>query len=82
MDDQHKPYRPSNGTEGDCFMAKWCAKCKRDQARREDEDADGCDIVTLVYALNIGDAEYPKEWRQDGPEGPRCTAFEQVGIDL
>ena len=28
-------YRPSNGTEGDCFFAGWCCKCQRDKAMRE-----------------------------------------------
>jgi len=22
-----RPYRPSNGTEGDIFMAQWCERC-------------------------------------------------------
>jgi len=39
-----KPYRPSNGTEGDIFMSRFCARCERDRAfqeraRREAKDA-------------------------------------------
>ena len=26
-------------------------------------------------ALPIDDEEYPDQWREDGPSGPRCTAF-------
>jgi len=33
-------YRPSNGTEGDCYFAAWCCKCQRDKAMRESMDVD------------------------------------------
>jgi len=76
------PYRPSNGTEGDIFMSRWCAQCKADQARREgDEDDDGCLIVVMTMAVDIAEPDYPKEWRSDGPSGPRCTAFAPVDGD-
>lgn len=71
-------YRPSNGTEGECFMAQWCARCERDRARREDFEADGCPIVVNTMAYGIDDPEYPQEWRRDGPQGPRCVAFAAV----
>ena len=29
-------YQPSNGTEGELFMACWCGKCARDKAMREE----------------------------------------------
>lgn len=73
-----RPYRPSNGTEGDAFMGAWCARCERDAARRRDPDNnDGCRIIVLSMALKISDAEYPKEWVRD-ENGPQCTAFNAV----
>lgn len=71
-------YRPSNGTEGEWFIAKWCATCVHEQARRDDPDADGCDIVTWTMALPIDHPDYPNEW-QYGPNGPRCTAYWEDG---
>ena len=38
-----KLYRPSNGTEGHCFMEAWCCHCARDKAMREGADLDDCD---------------------------------------
>lgn len=63
-----KPYRPSNGTEGEFFYCDWCAKCAR-----ENED-DHCEILTRSMVFSIGDDEYPVEWVED-EDGPRCTAF-------
>ena len=74
------PYRPSNGTEGELFMSQWCARCQRDRGSRE-ADGDGCDIIAMTMAFNIRDPEYPKEWRQDGLSGPRCTAFLAEGAE-
>lgn len=68
------PYRPSNGTEGEIFMSQWCARCVRDEGSREDS-GDGCAILADTFAYRISEPEYPKEWRSDGPQGPRCTAF-------
>jgi len=70
-----KPYRPSNGTEGEDFMACFCANCRRDQ----DED-DPCSIATWALAAAIDDPDYPEEWIVD-QSGPRCTAFEPVDED-
>lgn len=78
-----KPYRPSNGTEGECFMGQWCAHCERDKASREPGafPGDGCEIIANTMAYSIDDPNYPKEWRCDGPSGPRCTAFTPEGDD-
>lgn len=69
-------YRPSNGSEGEAFMGVWCSKCERDRARREDHDADGCEIIALTMALSIDDPNYPSEWIISPDHGrPICTAF-------
>lgn len=61
------PYRPSNATEGDAFMAEWCTVCQNGPAPR-------CAIVGLTMAHRTEDADYPREWVR-APGGPRCTAF-------
>lgn len=71
----HKPYRPSNGTEGEIFMEQWCAKCERDRAHREDWSFDGCPIIVDASALPITDPDYPKEWQYGREGAPICTAF-------
>jgi hypothetical protein len=75
-------YRPSNGTEGDLFYGRWCAGCERERAFREDERADGCAIFSETLITGVDDPEYPRQWRQDGPRGPRCTAFVAEGGDV
>lgn len=67
-------YCPSNGSEGEWFMTKWCAHCAKDNL---DPDAGegGCDIIARTMAFDMDDPAYPREWRRDGA-GPRCTAFE------
>lgn len=67
-----KPYRPSNGTEGEMFMGRFCERCVKDNP---DEDQ-GCEILMMTMALDTDDEGYPSEWVQDH-NGPRCTAFEQ-----
>ena len=66
----HRSYRPSNGTEGDIFMAAWCEHCSLN-ANKLDEP---CPIVGDVMAFSIDDPDYPNEWcYQD--EQPVCTGF-------
>lgn len=69
---QGEPYRPSNGTEGEMFMDRWCHQCKRDA-----DDANPCELPGLAMLFDLGDPDYPKEW-QYSPDGqPKCTAFER-----
>jgi len=68
-DEAGKPYRPSNGTEGEIFMEKWCERCMLDT---EDNP---CEILTSTLAFEIDDPEYPKEWRYDFDGRPMCTKF-------
>jgi hypothetical protein len=53
-----KAYRPSNGTEGEIFMEKYCERCIHDDL----ENDNGCKIIAFSLAYSIGDPEYPKEW--------------------
>ena len=73
------PYRPSNGTEGDMFMSKFCDKCAK--CNMHDDDKDPCKILGASMMYNISDPEYPKEWIED-ENGPKCTAFIPEGQDI
>lgn len=67
-------YRPSNGTEGEMFMERWCYDCKKD----ENHD---CPILGSTFFLDVEDPGYPTEW-QYGPDGqPKCTAFVRIGTE-
>jgi len=72
-----KPYRPSNGTEGEMFFCAWCDRCKHDAAfRRNPDSGRGCALIANSMAYNIGDPEYPKQWVEDDDgSNPRCTKF-------
>ena len=78
-------YRPSNGTEGECFFAAWCRNCQRDKAMREGvdieecDDNERCDIIANTFAYDVEDQEYPVEWQYGKDGQPRCTAFVPAG---
>ena len=72
MDDALRPYAPSNGTEGEWFMSKWCAKCS---CIDFDDDDSICDILGRSMAFDFDDPEYPTEWVTSEATGPKCTAF-------
>ena len=77
-------YRPSNGTEGHCFMGEWCANCARDKAMNGEKDFDDCredelcQIIADSFAFDVDDERYPKQWVY-GKDGPECTAFIEQG---
>lgn len=74
------PYRPSNGTEGMGFEAKFCSRCEYDAAFRKDEFESACQIHSLALALNVEDGHFPEEWVSDADgSNPRCTHFRQEG---
>ena len=56
-------YMPSNGTEGDMFMSRWCQYCVKDSAPM------GCGILGRSMA-----GVQPSQWVQT-ESGPVCTAF-------
>lgn len=63
-------WRPSNGTEGNLFIAAHCMKCM--------EDGDNCEILGLTFAHDVEDAEYPAEWQYGKDGQPTCTAFRLI----
>lgn len=78
-------YRPSNGTEGECFFASWCHLCRHDKPMREGVDLDECDeneccsLIARSFAFSVTDAEYPTEWQYGKDGQPCCTAFVPAG---
>lgn len=73
-----RPYRPSNGTEGEGFTGHWCDRCLRDRAVRVHQDYEnGCDILARALMFRGDDPNYPVEWQQytDEPWEAFCTAF-------
>lgn len=68
-------YRPSNGTEGADFQARFCNRCKRDREWREHE-RNPCFIWTGALCFNTEDEHYPAELQYDESGAPTCTAFE------
>lgn len=75
-------YEPSNGTEGDFFMDKWCRTCQRDRAMREGLDIDDCDdneLCPIVAASYRGEAE---EWVYGKDGQPMCTAYVPAGDQI
>lgn len=82
---EHRPYRPSNGTEGCCFYEAWCFHCSRDKPMSEGKDFDECgpdevcQILADTAAYDVEDPEYPKAWTFDAAGRPCCTAFLPIG---
>lgn len=80
-------YRPSSGTEGEWFIRQWCGKCERDKCHNGSKPMDCCtpedfcQIIGNTMLMDIDDPDYPKEWVED-ENGPRCTAFVQMGGDI
>jgi hypothetical protein len=75
--DRGKVYRPSNGTEGEMFMSRWCDRCALDEGR-----GGTCDRVMRAMAYKPNEIAYPREWRirwlERGFEA-WCEAFVPLG---
>lgn len=68
----------SNGTEGDAWIAKWCAYCTRDHNIHEDHGLPGCSLMDVAMFTD----EWPEGWLPEPDDGhfalPSrliCTAF-------
>lgn len=64
-----RKYRPSNGTEGESFIGRWCARCTKDANQ-------DCEILGATMMFDVDDDEYPAEWQYGRNGHPKCTAFE------
>lgn len=75
--EQFEPYRPSNGTEGDYFMAEWCDRCVND-----DYDNDVyCHILGATMAFDKNEEGYPKDTWVYFNGKPTCLAFKDQDDD-
>ena len=64
-----EPYRPSNGTEGEIFMADWCDVCSKHK---------DCPILTATLCYEVSEPEYPRDfWVYDAGGRPKCKAFQR-----
>lgn len=68
-------FTPSNGTEGEIFMSRWCARCARDDFDPETGEG-GCPIIAYTMALREEDPDYPRDWRIGEDSQPMCVSFE------
>lgn len=69
-----KPYRPSNGTEGDMFTSKWCEQCSKHDF--DNDDGPVCGILFGMLNNYHDDPAYPKQICLDENGTPQCTEFE------
>lgn len=68
-----EPYQPSNSSDGDWFLNKFCMKCKNCDPDSEGEKQ--CNILMRSMVYSISDPEYPKEWVYKDGE-PICKSHE------
>ena len=73
-----KRYRPSNGTEGCCFIETYCMNCIHEKfSHTYNDDDKKCDILSRTMIYEINEKEYPEEWQYDENNRPCCTAFKK-----
>ena len=73
LDADQALYQPSNGTEGEIFMERFCNRCHHESGDRE------CKLIALTMAFKTDDPEYPTEWCYDDDGNPTCTKFRLTG---
>lgn len=69
-----QPYRPSNGTEGECFIAANCDQCEHDKCWRLAEESP-CEILSNSMLFNQNDPHYPRQWVINGDGQPECLQY-------
>ena len=74
---QLRPYRPSNGTEGDVFMQQYCYRCAKDNPDNEVY----CHILGATMAFDLSDEGYPKDTWVYFNDDPTCLAFKDRDDD-
>jgi len=59
---ENKKYMPSNGSEGDLFLGKFCMNCIHGKYEHTgDIEDDPCTILTVSFLYNIDEEGYPSE---------------------
>lgn len=73
-----QPYRPSNGTEGDWFMSKFCSNCIYGKYEHTGDINDNpCEIANRAWLFDLSDEGYPEEWIYGHDGKPTCTTFKK-----
>lgn len=75
-----RPFRPSNGTEGDIFMDSFCFNCIHERwthRQNEDRDEDKCEIMSRSLLYDANDDRYPKEWVYNEEGWPVCAKWKK-----
>lgn len=67
-----KLYTPSNGSEGDVFMARWCERCAKD-GFTEEHPENGCKIIVESMC-----GMEPPQWVIDAKGWPMCAEFKEA----
>lgn len=70
-----KPYRPSNGTEGDMFQVLFCGRCTKDSYDPETGGGELCPIIGDTMCCDVDSPEYPKAWVISERGQPVCKEF-------
>ena len=70
-----RKYQPSNGTEGEWFMGKFCDQCIHEHPK-PDVDPE-CEIIILTMGLSVNHKDYPEEWCYNENDKPTCTKFQK-----
>jgi len=68
-----KLYRPSNGTEGDGFISRWCSTCAKYRGGQ-------CAILCHTMIYDVNKPGYPKEWTYNQEYRPICTAWTDKSV--
>ena len=75
-------YRPSNGTEGECFIDAWCSQCERDKVMNGDATDEDADKDQSLYCQILGASMRDggaKEWVYGEDGQPKCIEFVPKG---
>jgi len=77
VSEDSRPYRPSNGTEGDMFMSQFCYSCVKYTLNKNTGDYD-CkhDIIQKTQVYEVDSKHYPKWWVEDlDGKNARCLLY-------
>ena len=74
-----RPYRPSNGTEGDYFEAEFCDRCSKDDGVSPFNEPGTCIIRCNAFVFGIDEPEYPRDTWVYFNGRPTCLAFVERG---
>lgn len=68
-----KKYQPSNGSEGDWFVSKYCMNCLN--CNPDPNGSKQCEILAKTMVYDSNDDDYPSEWTFDDLGSPICTSW-------